>query len=116
MISEFVEFCPRHLGIELSSEDADAALQLYLEENQLQLVNAVTQGTVVPPSGRSVRNFRDLVSSFVRHLQETRSATLGCLETIVKGHMLADAIFCPSLVPLQGSSTVLRFTSTHRSC
>ena len=59
------------------------------------MINAVTHGTVVPPSGRSVRNFRYLVSSFVRHLQETRSATLGYLETIVKGHMLADAIFLP---------------------
>jgi hypothetical protein len=95
LISEFVEFCSRHLGVKLGPEDADAALQLYLEENQLQLINAVTHGTVVPPSGRSVRNFRYLVSSFVRHLQETRSATLGYVETIVKGHMLADAIFLP---------------------
>ena len=95
LIREFVEFCSRHLGVELSPEDADAALQLYLGENQLQLVNAVTHGTVVPPSGRSVRNFRYLVSSFVRHLQETHSTTLGYLETIVKGHMLADAIFLP---------------------
>jgi hypothetical protein len=68
LIKEFVEFCSRHLGAELSPEDADAALQSYLEENQLQLVNAVTHGTVVPPSGRSVRNSRYLVSSFVRHL------------------------------------------------
>ena len=95
LIREFVEFCSRHLGVELSFEDADAALQLYLEENQLQLVNAVTHGTVVPPTGRSVRNFRYLVSSFVRHLQEMHAATLGYLETIVKGHMLADAIFLP---------------------
>jgi hypothetical protein len=95
LIREFVEFCSRHLGVEHSPEDAEIALQLYLEENQLQLVNAVTDGTVVPPTGRSVRNFRYLVSSFVRHLQETDSATLGYLETIVKGHMLADAIFLP---------------------
>ena len=95
LIKEFVEFCSRHLSAELSPEDADAALQSYLEENQLQLVNAVTHGTVVPPSGRSVKNFRYLVSSFVRHLQETHSAALGYLETVVKGHMLADAIFLP---------------------
>jgi hypothetical protein len=95
LIKEFVEFCSRHLSAELSPEDADAALKSYLEENQIQLVNAVTHGTVVPPTGRSVKNFRYLVSSFVRHLQETRSATLGYLETIVKGRMLADAIFLP---------------------
>ncbi len=95
LIREFVEFCSRHLDVELSPEDADAALRSYLGENQLQLVNAVTHGTVVPPSGRSVRNFRYLVTSFVRHLQETRSAALGYLETVVKGHMLADAIFLP---------------------
>jgi len=95
LIEEFVEFCSRHLSAELSPEDADAALQSYLEENQLQLVNAVTHGTVVPPSGRSVKNFRYLVSSFVRYLQETHSAALGYLETVVKGHMLADAIFLP---------------------
>ncbi len=95
LIREFIEFCLQHLGVNLNPEDADAALQAYLTENQLQLVNAVTHGTVVPPSGRSVRNFRYLVSSFVRHLQETSSAALSYLETIVKGHMLADAIFLP---------------------
>jgi hypothetical protein len=68
------------------------------------------------PSGRSVRNFRYLVSSFVRHLQETRSATLGYLETNCKGHMLAMRSSCPILVTLQGSSVILRFTSTRRSC
>jgi len=67
LVKEFVEFAARHLSVELSVEDADAALQSYLAENQLQLVNAVTHGTVVPPSGRSVRNFRFLVSSFVWH-------------------------------------------------
>lgn len=95
LIKEFVEFAARNLTVELSTEDADAALQSYLQENQLQLVNAVTYGTVVPTSGRSVKNFRYLVSAFVWHLQETRSAALGYLETIVKGHMLADAIFLP---------------------
>ncbi len=95
LIEEFVEFCSRHLDVELGPEDADAALQSYLEENQIQLADAVTHGTVVPASGRSVRNFRYLVSSFVRHLQETHSAALGYLETVVKGHMLADAIFLP---------------------
>lgn len=95
LIQEFVEFAARKLSVALSTEDADAALQSYLQENQLQLVNAVTHGTVVPTSGRSVRNFRYLVSSFVWHLQETRSTALGYLETVVKGHMLADAIFLP---------------------
>jgi hypothetical protein len=35
LIKEFVEFCSRHLSAELSPEDADVALQSYLEENQL---------------------------------------------------------------------------------
>lgn len=94
-IKEFVEFCYRHINFELSSEDADDALQSYLQENQLQLVNAVDQGTVIPSSGRSVRNFRYLVSSFIRYLRETNSVALSYLETVVKGHMLADAIFLP---------------------
>jgi predicted RNA-binding protein YlqC (UPF0109 family) len=95
LIKEFVEFCYHHLNFELSTEDADDALQSYLQENQLQLVTAVDRGTVIPSSGRSVRNFRYLVSSFVRHLQETDSVALSYLETVVKGHMLADAIFLP---------------------
>ncbi len=95
LVEEFVRFCSRHLEVDLEPEDADAALQSYLEENQLLVVNAVTQGTVVPRSGRSVRNARFLVASFIRHLQETHSAALDYLETVVKGLMIANAIFLP---------------------
>ena len=95
LLQDFVTFCDQRLSISLSSDDADAALQAYLKEHQLQLVNAVTHGTVVPPAGRSVRNFRYLVSSFVWHLQDTASVALNYLETVVKGHILADAIFLP---------------------
>jgi hypothetical protein len=53
-------------------------------------------GTVVPRPDREVENAGFLVASFVRHLQETRhAAALNYLDTVVKGHMLANAIFLP---------------------
>ena len=95
LVAEFVGFCSLRFGVELTSEDADAAIASYLEENQLRVMDAVTEGTVIPKSGRSVRNAKFLVASFIRHLQETHSGALGHLETVVKGHMLANAIFLP---------------------
>ncbi len=95
LVEEFVRFCFRRFNVDLSPEDADGAIESYLEENQLLVMNAVTQGTVIPKSGRSVKNARFLVASFIRHLQETHAAALGHLETVVKGHMLANAIFLP---------------------
>lgn len=95
LVERFVTFCSRRFGVDLSPEGADAALQDYLEENQLLVMNAVTHGTVVPRSGRSINNSRFLVASFIRDLQETQSATLSHVETVVKGLMLANAIFLP---------------------
>ncbi len=95
LIREFVEFCAHRFDKHLSPEDADAALQSYLEENQLLLVDAVTERNIVPHPAIRVENARFLLASFVRHLQETQAAALDHLETIVKGHMLANAIFLP---------------------
>src|SRR5215217_7858867 len=89
LVEQFISFCSQHHEVDLSPEEADIAIQAYLEENQLLVVNAVTHGTVVPPSGRSVRNARFLVASFIRHLQESHAAPVGHLETVVKGLMLA---------------------------
>lgn len=97
LIREFGEFCFQNFGVEMGTNDADAAIASYLEENQLLVMDAVKEGTVIPKSGRSVRNARFLVASFIRHLQETHSASLGHLEMVVKGHMLANAIFLPNI-------------------
>lgn len=96
LVREFVDFCSRQLGKDLSPEDGYAALQHYLEENQLLVVDAVKPGgTVVPRPDRTVENAEFLVASFVRYLQKEEHIALRYLATVVKGHMLANAIFLP---------------------
>lgn len=94
-ISSFVSFCSDRYEVALSTEDAETAIQSFLEQDQLIVADAMANGTVIPAVKRPVKHGRFLVATFVRHLQELHGADLGYFETIVKGHMLANAVFLP---------------------
>lgn len=94
-ISSFVSFCSDKYRVALSTEDAEAAIESFLEQDQLIVADAMVNGTVIPAVKRPVKHGRFLVATFVRHLQEIHGTDLGYFETIVKGHMLANAIFLP---------------------
>lgn len=95
LISSLISFCKEKFNITWSEEDAESALQSYLEENQLLLLSSSIKGTLIPVVKQPVKSARFLVGSFVHHIQETHASGFDYLETIVKGNMLANAIFLP---------------------
>jgi hypothetical protein len=95
LIQSLIEFCSRNYGVTWSEEDAEEALQTYLQNNQVFITCAATHGTIIPLMKRSTKGSAFLVGSFVKHLQETHSADFDYFETVVKGNMLANAIFLP---------------------
>ncbi len=79
-----------------NEQDAENAIERYLEENQLLLLIAVSHGTVIPEAkGAPLGGARYLVGEFIRYLQEHDEEGFGHLLTIVQGHMLANSIFLP---------------------
>lgn len=93
LIRELVLFCQDESSITWSAEEGEAALQSYLEENQPLVATRAGQSTLIPQSGIPNKSVRFLIGSFIRHLQETHSASFEYLDTIIKGNMLANAVF-----------------------
>lgn len=95
LIRELRTFCQERFDVQWSTEDGDAALQSYMEENQLTVVDACLRGVPIPPPTTAVRNARFLVGAFVQHLWDTKSPGFNYLETVVKGNIIATAVFLP---------------------
>lgn len=75
-----------------SLEEAERALLAFLHKHQLSLMYATAAGTVIPPVKESDEYF---VADFIRGSQGNGSADLGRIELLLKGTMLANAIFLP---------------------
>jgi hypothetical protein len=95
LIKSLTEFCNERFNVRWRPEDAESALLSYLRENEIQVVNAGLGGTVIPQPEQVVKNSTFFVGSFLRQMQETHSPIFGYFETVVKGNMLANAIFLP---------------------
>jgi hypothetical protein len=95
LVKSLIEFCSKNYNESWSEEDAENALQSYIQRNQFIITCAATQGTVIPTTKRHHKRSDFLVGAFVQHLQETYSADFNYIETVVKGNMLANAIFLP---------------------
>lgn len=95
LVQNLIGFCADRLKITLTIDKAETALQAYLEDKQILVESRSTQGHVIPATMHPLKKARFLVASFVQHLQETHAAALEYLETIMKGNMIANAIFLP---------------------
>ena len=95
LINALIEHCNKVWGIKWSKEDAENALQFYLQDNELSVITASTYGTTIPMALPPARNAKYFVGAFIQNLQETNSSLLEYLDTVVKGNMLANAIFLP---------------------
>jgi len=96
-VQSLIEFCRTKYGVEWTEQEAEDALLLYLKEHDLEILAAAAEGTPIPPIGRSVRNAVFLVNAFARHLHHSNPSRFKYLETIVKGHLLANTLVFPDL-------------------
>jgi hypothetical protein len=95
LLKSFIDFCNERFQIHVTQEEAELALQSYLEDTQKFLLGAVNQDVLVHPAKHPDKSTRYLVASFIQHIQSCCSSEFEYLETIVKGNMLANAIFLP---------------------
>ncbi|MDA8215795.1 MAG: hypothetical protein M0Z64_11065 [Nitrospiraceae bacterium] len=96
LIEKLKDHCNEKFNVVWSQEEADNALQAYLKENQYGLLNSSIdeKRQKESPEAESKRSLF-IVANFVKYLQEDYSSLFGYFEDIVKGSMLADAVFLP---------------------
>lgn len=95
LIACLIQFCKDTHKVEWTETEAEAALQSYLEEYDLHVLGAAVHGSVIPPVAHTEKGAKYLVGAFVQHLQACHSSDFEYLETVVKGNMLANAVFLP---------------------
>jgi len=88
-------FCRESYQLELTAEDAETALDDYLNENQVDLLRATAGQSLIPLRAPRVKNARYLVAAYADHLSQTHAADFESLTTVVQGNMLANALFLP---------------------
>lgn len=95
LIGSLQSFCQQRFHITWTPEEATAALDASLGDNELLTVKAATDEPVVHGPEQAGKGAKYIVGAFVQHLQETQSPDFAYLETVAIGNMLANAIFLP---------------------
>lgn len=96
-VSLLREYASKHRTIHWTDDEAEAALLEYLAQRSVPvLAGAVGEAVLSVPAG-SVANAEYVVGSFIVHLWENDRDAFDCVETVVKGNLLANALFFPEL-------------------
>lgn len=110
LIELLVSYCKERFKRVLSNDEAEQALLAYIDENQIEIVGIRYTNSIMPRTDYPSQEAKYLVGSFVHHLLETKSSFFDFLETVVRGNMLANAIFLPDI---SQSSTKFRETTVY---
>ena len=97
LVEKLVSFCRERHRVEWSTEQAEEALLAHLQRACVPILAAAVDGCPVPLPNDRLPNSEFLVSSFVVHLADIDPEGFGFLETVMKGHMLASALFLPDI-------------------
>ena len=95
LISDMIAYCKKEFDLDWSPEEAGNNLLSCLKENGLQIISAVTSGTLIPDTVSSTKSGKYHCALYIKHLEETMSPSLDYLRKLCEGHMLANAIFLP---------------------
>ena len=95
LVKNLVSFVLERFHLSWSQAEAEAALLDYLEENQLVVFHAIQVSSQVNIPDEEKIRARYVVGSFIRSLQESESSDFDSIDVIVKGSMLANAVYLP---------------------
>ena len=91
LLASFAEFTEKR-GIHLTTEEAELA---YISANSLPILRKSLRGTAFSSTSPPDRHDALLAAAFIAYAAESDPATFGYLDTIVKGSILATALFLP---------------------
>lgn len=105
LIRSLADFAADRFSLTWTRDDAEVALQDHVEDNEVAIL-AGARGRIIVPDNAQTPHSRFVVARFLQHLQEEHSGYFDYFETIVKGSMLASAVFLPD--PEQASARFAR--------
>lgn len=89
------------LGVAMTSDEADSALNEYIDQYSIECISAYAQGSIVPVHGKSNKHWPYIVSSYVNTLSEKEPDKFRYLVTVVMGRMLSNALLGHDLDAIQ---------------
>ena len=96
LLQSLIQFALEKYSLTWSVEQAEKILEKYLEENDVRLLSEFAAPNHTSQSNEGVdakQQSQYVVAKFIEHIRDTQSPTFDHLETIVKGNLLANAIF-----------------------
>jgi hypothetical protein len=84
-------------SLQWSVDDARNALLSYLRRFSIESLRVFTHGSPLPPTPPLSERGLLAVNLFLKHIYETDRSTFNGFITLVKGHMLANALVCSDL-------------------
>ena len=97
VLARLVEFAGVSFNTRWSDADAEQALLQFVQERGASLLTTAERTSRVLPSDGAPPAATTILSSFVVHLHEQDAEGFACLETLVKGALLASALYFPDL-------------------
>jgi hypothetical protein len=94
LLASFREFTEKR-GVQLTTQEAEGALLTYISDNSLPLLRKSLRGTAFSFGASSDRQITLLAAAFIAHVAESDPQAFGYLDTVVKGSILAMALFLP---------------------
>ena len=97
LLADICQFSMTTYGVEWTTLEAESALQAYLNDSESDIVAATGHKTILAGAQYTTKSERFIVASYVQLSHETQSPSCSHLDTILKGRMLANAIFLPDM-------------------
>ena len=107
LINAFRDYLAKEHDVNLQGEEADEAVLSYLEHRSLPVLRQMLRGPDSQVDSNGAR-FDFLVASFITHVCGSDPVSFSFLETVVKGSMLATALYLPTPGAMGGPISNLR--------
>lgn len=101
LIDKLVVYCHERHNVVWTVEQAEDALLAHMQKSCIPILAAAVDGCPVPLPADKVPHSEFLVSSFIVHLEKGDPGGFSFLETVMKGHMLATALFLPDIAKVK---------------
>ncbi len=100
VVNNLVEHATEKHGLTWTAQEADAAILQYLSRFSVECMKAFTQGTALPEIEKVSDVNCFVVSAFVKNAHDYQPHLFEGVVSLVKGHMLANALLCSDLESL----------------
>lgn len=92
-LRELIRFAEERYGETWSESEAESAFGVLLDESQEGMLRATRSGQSFKSDPQQEQSSKYIVATYIEHLQVTHSVHFEHLDTLVKGNMLANALF-----------------------